>query len=92
LFRPDIRDGNVLTELRPAALVLIVSPDAFNRVIKAPVVVPITRGGGSVRAADSAVTLEGAGRETTAVDIRRARSISPRAAEKRGAGETAADL
>jgi|SRR5579872_3274593 len=47
--------------------VLIVSPDAFNRVMKVPVVVPITSGGNFARAAGFAVTLEGAGTRTTGI-------------------------
>lgn len=47
--------------------VLIVSPDAFNRVTKLPVVVPITSGGGFARTAGFAVALTGAGTKTTGV-------------------------
>ncbi len=39
--------------------VLIVSPEAFNRVTKVPVVLPITSGGNFARTAGFAVTLEG---------------------------------
>jgi mRNA-degrading endonuclease toxin of MazEF toxin-antitoxin module len=45
--------------------VLIVSPEAFNRVTKVPVVLPITSGGNFARTAGFAVTLEGAGTRTT---------------------------
>jgi mRNA-degrading endonuclease toxin of MazEF toxin-antitoxin module len=45
--------------------VLIVSPEAFNRVTKVPVVLPITSGGNFARTAGFAVTLEGAGTKTT---------------------------
>lgn len=45
---PDPCQGHEQKSWRP---VLIVSPDAFNRVTKVPVVVPITRGGGFARAA-----------------------------------------
>jgi len=45
--------------------VLIVSPEAFNRVTKVPVVLPITSGGNFARMAGFAVTLEGAGTKTT---------------------------
>ena len=38
--------------------VLIVSPEAFNRVTKVPVVLPITSGGNFARTAGFAVTLE----------------------------------
>jgi len=47
--------------------VLVVSPEAFNRVTKVPVVVPITSGGNFARAAGFAVTLEGAGTRTTGI-------------------------
>ena len=40
--------------------VLIVSPEAFNRVTKVPVVLPITSGGNFVRTAGFAVPLTGA--------------------------------
>jgi mRNA-degrading endonuclease toxin of MazEF toxin-antitoxin module len=39
--------------------VLVVSPEAFNRITKAPVVVPITSGGSLVRAVGFAVPLTG---------------------------------
>jgi mRNA-degrading endonuclease toxin of MazEF toxin-antitoxin module len=45
--------------------VLIVSPQAFNRVTKVPVVLPITSGGNFARMAGFAVTLDGAGTKTT---------------------------
>ncbi|MGH9518671.1 MAG: type II toxin-antitoxin system PemK/MazF family toxin [Terriglobales bacterium] len=57
--------------------ILIVSPDAFNRVTKVPVVVPITRGGGFARAAGFAVPL--AGTETTGI----VRCDQPRALDLR---------
>jgi mRNA-degrading endonuclease toxin of MazEF toxin-antitoxin module len=47
--------------------VLIVSPEAFNRTTKVPVVVPITSGGNFARMAGLAVTLEGAGTKTTGI-------------------------
>jgi mRNA-degrading endonuclease toxin of MazEF toxin-antitoxin module len=47
--------------------VLIVSPEAFNRVTKLPVVVPITSGGSFARTAGFAVALTGAGTKTTGV-------------------------
>jgi len=47
--------------------VLIVSPEAFNRVTKVPVVVPITSGGSFARTAGFAVALEDAGTKTTGV-------------------------
>jgi mRNA-degrading endonuclease toxin of MazEF toxin-antitoxin module len=47
--------------------VLIVSPEAFNRVTKVPVVVPITTGGRFARTAGFAVQLSGSGLKTTGV-------------------------
>ncbi len=46
---------------------LIVSPDAFNRVTKVPVVLPITSGGNFARMAGFAVSLTGAGTKTTGI-------------------------
>ena len=45
----------------------MVSPTAFNRLTKAPVVVPITSGGNFARGAGFAVSLVGAGTATTGV-------------------------
>jgi mRNA-degrading endonuclease toxin of MazEF toxin-antitoxin module len=47
--------------------VLIVSPEAFNRVTKLPVVLPITSGGNFARTAGFAVPLATAGTKTTGV-------------------------
>jgi mRNA-degrading endonuclease toxin of MazEF toxin-antitoxin module len=47
--------------------VLIVSPEAFNRVTKLPVVVPITSVGNFARTAGFAVPLTGAGTKTAGV-------------------------
>ena len=47
--------------------VLVVSPGAFNRLTRTPVVLPITRGGNFARTAGFAVTLTGAGTTTTGV-------------------------
>jgi mRNA-degrading endonuclease toxin of MazEF toxin-antitoxin module len=47
--------------------VLIISPEAFNRVMKVPVVLPITTGGNFARTAGFAVTLAGAGTKTTGI-------------------------
>jgi mRNA-degrading endonuclease toxin of MazEF toxin-antitoxin module len=47
--------------------VLIVSLEAFNRVTKVPVVLPITSGGDFARTAGFAVTLEGAGTKTKGI-------------------------
>ncbi len=55
--------------------VLIVSPDAFNRLTHVPVVVPITSGGSFARTAGFAVPLTGGATRTTGV----ARCDQPRA-------------
>lgn len=59
--------------------VLIVSPEAFNRVTKVPVVVPITSGGDFARMAGFAVPLTAAGTKTTGV----VRCDQPRALDLR---------
>jgi mRNA-degrading endonuclease toxin of MazEF toxin-antitoxin module len=58
----DPTEGHEQRGRRP---VLIVSPDAFNRVTRVPVVVPITSGGSFARTAGFAVPL--AGGKTTGV-------------------------
>jgi mRNA-degrading endonuclease toxin of MazEF toxin-antitoxin module len=65
--------------------VLIVSPEAFNRVTKVPVVLPITSGGHFARTAGFAVPLEEAGTKTTGVvrcDQPRALDLVARGGEK----------
>jgi mRNA-degrading endonuclease toxin of MazEF toxin-antitoxin module len=47
--------------------VLIVSPGAFNRLTKVPIVLPITTGGNFARTAGFAVSLAGARTETTGI-------------------------
>ena len=47
--------------------VLIVSPEAFNRVTKLPIILPITSGGNFARTAGFAVPLTGTGTKTTGV-------------------------
>jgi mRNA-degrading endonuclease toxin of MazEF toxin-antitoxin module len=47
--------------------VLIVSPEAFNRVTKVPVVLPITSGGNFARTTGFAVSLLGGETQTTGV-------------------------
>ena len=54
-------------EQRGRRPVLIVSPDAFNRVTNVPVVVPITPGGAFARTAGFAVSLDGAETRTTGI-------------------------
>lgn len=46
---------------------LIVSPEAFNRIAKLPVILPITSGTNFARTAGFAVLLAGAGTKTTGV-------------------------
>lgn len=69
-------------EQRGRRLVLIVSPEAFNRVTKVPVVLPITTGGSFARTAGFAVPLAGAGTKTTGV----VRCDQPRALDLRARG------
>jgi len=69
-------------EQKGRRLVLIVSPDAFNRVTKVPVVLPITSGGSFARTAGFAVPLSGAGTQTTGV----VRCDQPRALDLRARG------
>lgn len=47
--------------------VLVVSPDPFNELTRAPIVVPITTGGAFARTAGFTVSLSGAGTRTTGV-------------------------
>lgn len=54
-------------EQRGRRPVLIVSPGAFNRLTKAPVVLPITTGGSFARTAGFTVPLDGSGTTTTGV-------------------------
>lgn len=66
--------------------VLVVSATAFNRLTKAPVVVPITSGGSFARTAGFAVSLEGAGTKTTGVircDQPRTLDLEARNAQKK---------
>jgi mRNA interferase ChpB len=65
--------------------VLIVSPGAFNRLTKVPIVLPITTGGNFARTAGFAVSLAGAGTQTTGIvrcDQPRALDLGARAARK----------
>ena len=65
--------------------VLIVSPEAFNRVTRVPIVVPITSGGNFARTAGFAVTLTGTGTETTGIircDQPRALDLGARGGKK----------
>ena len=62
--------------------VLVISPGKFNRLTRVPVVVPITSGGSFARTAGFAVSLTGAGTQTTGV----VRCDQPRAVELRARG------
>ncbi|MFN7997088.1 MAG: type II toxin-antitoxin system PemK/MazF family toxin [Bryobacteraceae bacterium] len=78
----DPTEGHDQRGRRP---VLIVSPDAFNRVTKVPVVLPITSGGTFARTAGFAVPLSGAGTETIGVvrcDQPRALDLAARGGKK----------
>jgi mRNA-degrading endonuclease toxin of MazEF toxin-antitoxin module len=82
LVRLDPTQGHEQKGRRP---VLIVSPEAFNRVTKVPVVLPITSGGGFARTAGFAVTLESAGTKTTGIvrcDQPRALDLGARSGKK----------
>ncbi len=62
--------------------VLVISPGKFNRLTGVPVVLPITTGGGFARIAGFAVSLMGAGLQTTGV----VRCDQPRALDLRARG------
>jgi mRNA interferase ChpB len=62
--------------------VLVISPGKFNRLTGVPVVLPITGGGGFARTAGFAVSLMGAGTQTTGV----VRCDQPRALDLRARG------
>ena len=78
----DPVEGHEQSGRRP---VLIVSPEAFNRVTRVPVVLPITSGGHFARTAGFAVSLAGTGTKTTGVircDQPRALDLSARGGKK----------
>ena len=98
----DPTSGHEQKGLRP---VLIVSPEAFNRITKLPIILPITSGGNFARTAGFAVPLTGAGNKTTGVvrcDQPRALDLAARGRQEagkhsrrdhgRGAGEDIADI
>ncbi|MGY6768879.1 type II toxin-antitoxin system PemK/MazF family toxin [Komagataeibacter sp. NFXK3] len=60
----DPTSGHEQQGTRP---VMVVSPAAFNRMTKTPIVLPITSGGNFARTAGFAVSLMGAGTKTTGV-------------------------
>lgn len=74
--------GHEQQGMRP---VVIVTPSAFNQLTNTPVVLPITNGGNFARTAGFAVSLEGAGTQTTGVircDQPRALDLNARKAKK----------
>ena len=78
----DPAEGHEQKGRRP---VLVISPDAFNRVTKVPVVLPITSGGSFARTAGFAVSLTGAGTKTAGVircDQPRALDLGARSGRK----------
>lgn len=82
LVRLDPTEGHEQKGRRP---VLIVSPEAFNRVTKVPVVLPITNGGNFARTAGFAVSLAGVGTKTMGVvrcDQPRALDLAARGGKK----------
>ena len=65
--------------------VLLVSPTSFNQLTKTPIVVPITTGGNFARTAGFAVSLMGAGTQTSGIvrcDQPRALDLKSRNARK----------
>lgn len=62
--------------------VLVISPGKFNRLTGVPVVLPITSGGSFARTAGFAVSLMGAGTQTTGI----VRCDQPRAIDLRARG------
>ena len=78
----DPAEGHEQRGRRP---VLVVSPDAFHRLTRVPVVLPITSGGNFARMTGFAVPLAGAGTETTGVircDQPRALDLAARAGKR----------
>lgn len=78
----DPTKGHEQQGMRP---VLVVSPSTFNRLTTVPVVLPITGGGNFARTAGFAVSLMGAGTQTTGVircDQPRAVDLQARGARK----------
>ena len=61
---------------------LVISPGKFNRLTGVPIVLPITTGGGFARTAGFAVSLMGAGTQTTGV----IRCDQPRSLDLRARG------
>ena len=76
------RDPTAGHEQQGRRPVLVISPGRFNRLTGVPVVLPITTGGGFARMAGFAVSLTGAGTQTTGV----VRCDQPRALDLRARG------
>lgn len=64
LISLDPTSGHEQQGMRP---VLVVSPAAFNRLTRTPIVLPITSGGNFARTAGFAVSLMGSGTQTTGI-------------------------
>jgi mRNA-degrading endonuclease toxin of MazEF toxin-antitoxin module len=81
LVSPDPVSGFEQAGRRP---VLIVSPEAFNRITRVPVVLPITSGGKFVQMAGFAVPLGGTGKTTGVIrcDQPRALDLAARGGRK----------
>ena len=78
----DPTSGHEQQGTRP---VLVVSPTAFNRLTRTPVVLPITSGGNFARTAGFAVSLLGSGTQTTGIvrcDQPRALDLAARGGKK----------
>jgi mRNA-degrading endonuclease toxin of MazEF toxin-antitoxin module len=78
----DPTEGHEQKGHRP---VLLVSPEAFNRLTRVPVVLPITSGGNFARTAGFAVPLAGAGTKTMGIvrcDQPRALDLAARRGKK----------
>src|SRR5580698_10312567 len=78
-------DASLGHEQKGRRPVLIVSPEAFNRITRLPVILPITSGGNFARTAGFAVPLAGAGTKTTGVvrcDQPRTLDLASRGAKK----------
>jgi mRNA-degrading endonuclease toxin of MazEF toxin-antitoxin module len=60
----DPTSGHEQQGTRP---VLVISPSAFNRLTRTPIVLPVTTGGNFARTAGFAVSLIGTGTKTTGV-------------------------
>ena len=60
----DPTEGHEQQGTRP---VLIVSPDAFNKITQVPIVLPVTTGGNFARTAGFAVSLGDSGLRTTGI-------------------------